>query len=421
MGTFALTRAVRIRRRAAAALSTLALAGVICGSTTTAQASDQVTAKAQTGGQVTAKAQASDQAAASQAGTGCPRNVTGAPVSLPSWTAPSVPWRSVGRGWILADLAKSASASGPASLYLVSPGGQRYRLGQVPADVTLEDWSGNGTDALFLAQKQNSTTASIIVLNLRTGRSSGFTVFSGTPYPAISFSRPTGTAILFQGSSSLNGGELPLQRFSLTGTPELCYPTQFPRAGTIVGNYLENANGTELVFGTQDGMEVVSNAGQPIRALALRGQDDCQLLNWWNSQSVVGDCSGQLLAFPLSGGRPGQLTSSRDIGTFLGAWHLPSGTYAEAAACGTTWLEKLNTNGTAKILTIPGAAKAGTVQPLGTDGDRLPLLIGGGCDTSYAYSLIDWYNPSANQAKTVLGGPAGGGGYVTHAVLFPAT
>jgi hypothetical protein len=401
MGTFALTRAVRIRRRAAAAaLSTLALAGVICGSTTTAQASDQ--------------------AAASQAGTACPRNVTGAPVSLPSWTAPSVPWRSVGRGWILADLAKSASASGPGSLYLVSPGGQRYRLGQVPADVTLEDWSGNGTDALFLAQKQNSTTASIIVLNLRTGRSSGFTVFSGTPYPAVSFSRPNGTAILFQGSSSLNGGELPLQRFSLTGTRELCYPTQFLLAGAILGNYLENANGTELVFGTQDGMEVVSNTGQPIRALALRGEDDCQLLNWWDSQSVVGDCSGQLLAFPLSGGRPDQLTSSRDTGTFVGAWHLPSGTYAEAAACGTTWLEKLNTNGTAKNLTIPGAATAGTVQPLGTYGDQLPLLIGGGCDTKYAYSLIDWYNPSANQAKTVLGGPADGG-YVTRAVLFPAS
>ena len=410
MGTFSLARAVRVRRRAAvASLSMLALAGVIFGGTTTAQASDR--------------------AVADPAGTGCPPSITGgtvtasATVSSASWTAAGradVPWRSVGRGWILADLATSVSASGPGTLYLVSPRGQRYRLGKAPANASLEDWSGNGRDALFLAQKLDSTTASITVLNLRTGKASGFTVYSGTPYPAISFSRPAGTAILVQAGASPEGGFLPLQRFSLTGVRELCYPVQFPRAGVVDGGYLETANGTELVFSTQDGMEVVSNAGQPIRALALRGPAACQLLNWWNSQSVLGDCAGQLLAFPLSGGRPDQLTTSRDAGTFLGAWHLPSGTYAEAAACGSTWLEKLNTNGTATTLTIPGAADAGTVRPLGAYGDQLPLLVGGGCDTRYAYSLIDWYNPAANVAKTVLGGPAGGG-YVANAILLPAS
>ncbi len=82
------------------------------------------------------------------------------------------------------------------------------------------------------------------------------------------------------------------------------------------------------------------------------------------------DCAGQLLAYPLSGARPAQLTSAKDTGTFLGAWHLPSGTYAEAAACGSTWVEKLRANGTATTLTIPGAADAGTVQPLGTYGGR---------------------------------------------------
>jgi hypothetical protein len=132
------------------------------------------------------------------------------------------------------------------------------------------------------------------------------------------------------------------------------------------------------------------------------------------------DCSGQLLVYPLSGGRPDQLTSSRDPGTFLGAWHLPSGTYAEAAACGSTWLEKLNTNGTATSLTIPGAADAGTVQPLGAYGNQLPLLVAGGCDGRYPYSFVDWYSPSANAARTVIGGPAGGG-YVTGAELFGAS
>ena len=236
-----------------------------------------------------------------------------------------------------------------------------------------------------------------------------------------SFSRPTGKAIFFLGGATPEGGWLPLQRFSLTGTRVLCYPVTFPRAGSVNGGFLVNANGTELVFSTQNGMEVVSSDGQPVRALATTfGPDACGMLNFWNSRSVAADCMGQLLAFPLSGGRPDQLTSSRDQGTFVGAWQLPAGTYAEAAACGTTWLERLHRNGTATILTIPGAADAGTVQPLGTYGDQLPLLIAGGCDGHFPSSFIDWYNPAANAARTVLGGRAGGG-YVTGAVLFRAS
>jgi hypothetical protein len=50
----------------------------------------------------------------------------------------------------------------------------------------------------------------------------------------------------------------------------------------------------------------------------------------------------------------------------------------------------------------------------------MPLLIGGGCDGHFPYSFVDWYNPGANTAKTVIGGRAGGG-YVTRAVLYPVS
>lgn len=408
MSTPPLVRTIRIRRRAAVVLlSTLAAAGVVSGG---------------------AIAQASADTVAASAATRCPSGVTGgaatkaSAIARPaSWSAAGVPWRRVGNGWILADLAKSSSVNTPASLYLVSPGGHRYRLGPAPAGASLKDWSGNGANALFVSQQQNSTTATIIVVSLRTGKASSFRVYSGTPYPGLSFSRPSGAAILVQTWSARTNQYLPLQRFSLTGTRQLCYPAQFPRAGAAEGNYLENASGTEIVLSTQNGMEVVSNSGKPVRALATKyGQASCQLLNWWARQSVAADCDGQLLTIPLSGARPGQLTTSRDPGTFLDAWHVASGNYAEAAACGTTWLEKLNPNGTAKTLTIPGAAKAGTVHPLGTYANQLPLLIGGGCGTNYPYSIVDWYNPAANTARTVIGGKAGGGGYVTAAVLFPA-
>jgi hypothetical protein len=390
------------RRVAVASVSVLALAGVIAG------------------GAGTARAALVSGGAKASAGVGCPAGASGAvSVSSGSW-ARNVPWPSVGRGWILADLAKSQSASGRGTLYLVSPGGHRYPLGAAPANATLYDWSGNGTNALFYVQQANSDTAgSITALNLHTGKGTRFTVFSNSPYPGLSFTRPTGQEILFQAGTTADGASLPLQRLSLTGARSLCYPTQFARAGGFDGGYQENVTGTEVVLSTQNGLEVVANDGQPIRPLAIGRVDSCDLLNWWSSGSVLVDCSGQLYAYPLSGGRPQRLTTARETASFLGAWHLPSGTYAEAAACGSTWLERLNRNGTATVLTIPGAANAGTVRPLGTYRDQLPLLIGGGCDGHVAYSIIDWYNPGTNVARTVIGGRAGGG-YVAGAVLFPA-
>jgi hypothetical protein len=380
MRTLSRTRSTRLRKRMADVwLSVVVLIGVISGGATAARAVD----------------------------------------SAAGWA--SAPWHRVSQGWILADVAKSKSSSGRGTLYLVSPGAQRYRLGPAPASSILEDWSGNGTYALFFPQNPGSTTAPITVLNLHTGKASSFTVSANQIFPDISFSRPDGTAILFQPGFTGSGAALPLERFSLSGALELSYPTQFPQAGTYEGGkFLENASGTELVVNTQNGMELMSNSGQPIRALATHGPGSCSLLGWWSNGSVLASCgNGELLAYPLSGGRPDQLTSSRDEGTFLGAWHIPSGTYAEAAACGSTWLEKLNSNGTSTTLTIPGAVDAGSVQPLGTLGNQLPLLVAGGCDGVYPYSFVDLYKPSTNTAKTVVGGPAGGG-YVTGAILFRA-
>jgi hypothetical protein len=403
------------RRAAAALLSMLTLAGVVCGCAATVPAAAPVPV--------------SVRPATVSAGTGCPPSVTGGTAASTASTASttafwpaagraSVPWRSVGRGWILADAARSGSAAGPGTVYLVSPGGQRYRLGPAPANAFLEDWSEDGTHALFLRQSLEPIRASVIVLDLQTGQAGSFPVYSATSYPTVSFSRPAGTAILVLAGAA-GGGFLPLQQFSLTGARELCYP--FPQAGTVDVDYQENANGTAIVFSTLDDMEVVSSAGQPVRALATQywGRGLCQMLNWWNNDSVLADCSGQLLAFPLSGGPPEQLTTSRDRGSFLGAWHLPSGTYAEAAACGSTWLERLNPDGTATTLTVPGAQGGGRVQPLGADGGQLPLLLAGGC-ARYPYSFVDRYSPATGMATTVLGGPAGGG-YVTDAILFPAS
>src|SRR5271170_2601442 len=207
MAALFLPRAGRSRRLAVTAVSLLALAGLACGTAATARASDAGSTRASDAGSTRHLS----------TGTGCPRSVTGnaasgtaaagtsaavdtaaaTDASTASWNSAGVPWRNVGRGWILAEVASSPSGNGPQTLSLVSPGGQRYRLGTVAAGAVLEDWSGNSTNALLLNQNLNSTKASIIVLNLKTGKVGGFTAYTGTPYPQVSFTRPDGTAILF--------------------------------------------------------------------------------------------------------------------------------------------------------------------------------------------------------------------------------
>jgi hypothetical protein len=389
---------------------------------TAAHASTATAKQATTG---TAK-QATDT---TTAGSGCgPTYATRTASATAPWPGTSVPWRSVGKGWILGTVAgtEAGEDNGPQTLYLVSPTGQRYKLGAAPDGAYLVDWSGSSADALFVDQPNNSDKATIDVLNLKTGQLNGFNVYSGGgDYISVSFVRPSAQGILVLASASSSGGYLPVQRYSLTGARQQCYPNSFPGAGSGAWGYTESPSGAGLVVDTQNGLEVMSNAGQLVRFLKQpHGFSSCGTLNWWSSQTVLAQCSSQsvteLWAFPLAGARPTQVSTKAQSSTFLGAWRLPSGTYAQEAACGSSWLERLNSNGTGTQLLIPGATNAGNVVPLGTYGNEMPLWVTGGCDGHTPYSKVDWYNPRANAATTVLGASAGGG-FVSDAILFPAT
>jgi hypothetical protein len=358
--------------------------------------------------------------------TGCGPTYTSYSASATApWGGSSVPWRSVGTGWLLATVSAKESGTGPQTLYLVSPGGTRYQLGQAPAGATLEDWSGASMDALFLDQPESGTKAAVSVLNLKTGQAGGFTLYSPLTDTEISFTHPSAQGILVLASHDSSGGYLPVQRYSLSGARQICYPNSFRGAGSGAFEYRESPAGPDLVLQTQNGLEVMSNAGHPVRFLPEpHGYSFCSPLNWWTSQTILASCSNNnttlVFAFPLSGAKPTAVTTVRQSATFLGIWRLPSGTYAQAAACGSSWLERLNANGTATTLTIPGAANAGNVAPLGTHGSQLALWVAGGCDGHTPYSKVDWYNPETNVATTVLGASAGGG-FVSEAMLFPSS
>jgi hypothetical protein len=394
-------RSVRLRRLAVAGL--MATAAVTAAQATAAHAS-------------TAKETAT---------TSCgPTYSSRSALATAPWPGTSVPWHSVGAGWVLGTVAPSESINAPETMYLASPSGHRYKVGAVPSGTYLVDWSANNMDALFVDQPTNGTKATIWVVSLKTGRGNAFYVYSGDGYISLSFTRPSGQGILVQSTPS-GSGYLPLQRYSLTGARQECYPNSFPGAGSGSEGFAESPAGPDVVLDTLNGMVVMSNGGTPIRFLAPpSGFNQCSALDWWTRQSVVATCSSQsateLWAFPLSGAKPTRLSTKGQSSTFLGAWRVAGQTYAQEAACGSSWLERLNTNGTGTQLLIPGAATAGNVEPLGTYGNKLPLLVTGGCDGHTSFAKIDFYNPAANTVSTVLGGPAGGG-FVISALLYPET
>jgi len=335
-----------------------------------------------------------------------------------------VPWSMVGAGWFLAQWS-STLATGPApsasNLYLIDPAGGRYNMGAAPTGVVLSDWSGDGSRALLVSQTPGSAAAtSVFIYNLRNGSAARFTV-SGQPFALnVRFSLPSGQAVLIPGERT-ESGALPTERLALTGGLELAYPTSYPGAGNDYGSFAESPDGGSLIFQGANGMELVNNSGQPIRFLAPPpGQVPCNPVRWWNDSEVLAFCSAQLWLIPVSGAPASPLTSAKSPGSYLNAWSLPEGDIAEDAACGTTWLDAVNADGTTRHLDVPDTPSGGSVAGLGAYGSQLAITLTPGCDGGagkISSNSLAWYNPADNTVQLLFGGGVNGG-WIEGAVLF---
>jgi hypothetical protein len=307
-------------------------------------------------------------------------------------------------------------------MYLVDPQGGRYDLGPAPADATLSDFSGDGTRALF-ESNADSSSQTVSVVDLQNGSTTAIPLNSGGNFRNVEFSKPDGLAVVFGGINA-ESGPVAAERLSLTGTVQQVYPTSFPQAGDAVGTMVESPDGTQLVMETDNGEEVVDNSGQPIRFLAdPPGQQACELTRWWGDGDVLLNCGTQLWLQPASGTAPTALTSSANTESDINAWQLPDGTYAEGAACGTTWLSKIGADGVSTHLSVPGTPTGGSVAGIGADGDQMAILLTGGCDggpgsAATATGTLAWYNPATNVVSALLGTSLNGG-VVDGAVMLP--
>ena len=417
-------------------------------------------------------------ACSSPTGSNPPPNASGSSATAPTATtlaaaagsdAPigAVPWPQVGPGWTIAVWSPAVGlrigeqpapgqptyANSPTNLYLVDPAGGRYLITSFspPGDTAspeLVDWSGDGGQALFLAAYSTPPTA--ILVDLHTGAQTTVPFdnadSSGGATMGVRFTRPDGKAILV--STGFNGSTPgTLRRVDLAGHPQLTYPTaQLGGAGQFSGNYLETADGTQLVLTTanlgnelvprtDNSLVVVRNDGSIVRPLpAPMAAARCSPVRWWSATVVLAHCTSftssanQLWEVPLDGGAPAMLTAVNSgqendpgFGGDLGdvdAWQLPSGVFLQSeGACGSSFLSRLTADGHTTRVAVPGVDTRHSVWVVGASGDNTKLVVRATMNCGPGTSLLA-YDPTAN-TSTVLLGPQVNGGSVVAALPYP--
>jgi hypothetical protein len=320
--------------------------------------------------------------------------------------AAGVPWSHVGAGWLLTQYTTAepeGGKPGPVTLYLISPGGARYKLASWPDDRTapqLLSWSPDGKNALFRVFSGQDGVENI---TLATGRVTTFALPGGAS--PIGYTTPDGLNIV---ASRLSGSQTLLARYDLSGrlTRSL--------GSSADGAALYQPSGAGFVTGTSSGLKLVSNGGTLVRKLPVAGTsaDTCNPVRWWNATTVLASCAPsdsavpQLWLVPLGGGRPAALTPRRsfttgDLGD-LDAWSLTSGLYLQAAGpCAVLQIFKQARNGSIRLVKVPHTEGDNVV--LTASGSRLLVQAPTSCDGSN--SLL-WYNPGTHAEQWLIRAPS---------------
>ena len=311
--------------------------------------------------------------------------------------AAAVPWKSVGAGWVLAQV---ATGRGKAALFLVSPAGTRYALPASDDPGFLVAWSGGKARALF----ELGSASELEQVNLQTGRASKIQIAGAGA--VLGYTLPTGRDIL---AVTYHGSAASLGAYSQSGRLVAALATG---GDSIFG--IDAPDGASLAVSAPHGLRLVSSSGTALRDLTVPGTVPalgCSPVRWWTPATVLADCyttSGttfysHLYLVPANGARPAELTPARiashDLGD-LGAWPLPSGLYLQSeGACGTLEINRQAANGAVTPVTVPGA-NAPSYGVLTAAGPRL-LVQTLGCAGG---GQLLWFNPATHSETWLFRG-----------------
>jgi hypothetical protein len=328
----------------------------------------------------------------------------------------SVPWSHVGPGWVLTQYTTAApegGKTGPATLYLISPGGAKYKLASWRDFKTapqLLAWSPDGKRALF---QVFSGKGGVENMTLATGKTTTFALAGGAS--PIGYTTPGGLNIV---AGRPSGSQTILARYDLSG--KLTRSLGSSAGGAV----LYKPSGAAFVTSAGSGLKLVSNGGTLVRKLPVPGTsaNTCGPARWWNNTTVLATCApsgssvNRLWLVPVSGGRPAALTPRRsdktirttgDLGD-LDAWSLSSGLYLQSAGpCGVLQIFAQARNGSIKLVKVPHTQ--GDNRVLTASGSRLLVQAPTSCVGSN--SLL-WFNPGTHAEQWLIRAPSSAIGVV---------
>ncbi|HLK00202.1 MAG TPA: hypothetical protein VKU39_09880 [Streptosporangiaceae bacterium] len=331
---------------------------------------------------------------------------------------PGIPWRNVGPGWVLTQYTAAVPESGhggPQTLYLISPGGSRYRLAWWPNSQNapqLVAWSPDGARALF---QVFTSHPKIEQMTLATGAITTFSLPGD--WTPVGYTTPHGRDIV---ASNVAGQVQELARFDLNGR-------LVARLGSsVTGQALYTPDGTAFVTATDRGVKLVSNSGSLIRQLPVphTAARSCNAARWWNAGTVLVSCgqpnaaATRLWLVPVSGRQPTALTpprgpTSQDLGD-IGAWQLRSGLYLQGAGpCGVLYIFRQAANGAISLVHVPHTI-GDDAHVLTASGSRLLVQAPTSCTGS---NSLFWFNPAGGAEQWLVRAPGNVQG-VTMAIPF---
>lgn len=317
-------------------------------------------------------------------------------------TRAQVPWQSVGSGWSVATwVANPAAKHARATVFLISPSGDRYAITKVPQTAYAESWSPDGRTLLLSGYRRE------IKLNLRTGERTRVAV----PGAVLGFTRDSRSLIteVYRGQTDR------IERFDLLGHRLHVYPARVRGAGGLNSWRAVPLAGGRLAIGAKHGVVLFGRHGR-VLGLPASHLNNCSVESTWGKGMVVARCNrGALWTIPISRGSVRRITDSQSKENPFGydrAWRYSAGRLGLAEnGCGPDTLVRFTAAGHGRRIYPPAPIKKqGVAAYVGHHGDIVDMMFVQGCAggeaTLFAYDAV------ANTSTALLG-PGVNAGSVT--------
>lgn len=363
----------------------------------------------------------------------------------------TLPWGSVGPGWtalIWQTVQGIDTGYQRPGLFLVSPSGVRYRVGDVLGG-TVVDVSPDGRRILVSTGGQPA--ASVAEWDVATGASRTIPLASGVSPPGaatttVRYTRPAADALIVAYSRT-GTTDVVIERRSLDGIVQQRFPPISDALATAADPVLPTPEGDHLLVSTSAGLALVDTAvGAVVHRYPLPlGEASCSPRSWWAGGVALARCDASgssgvagapsvpgpvsdLWAIPLDGSREKRLTTadgSMPVG-FVTGWSTAIGTVAlegapRAEPCPAAGLDVVVPDGTRPLVGISVPANGSPdvttspqpVWPLAVT-DRWAYLLRGACEDPAALVAYDLVAATAHP----LTGAGVDGGTVISAVTI---